>query len=493
MAWQGPLAATASRCHDPCFRADRCRTGTIPDKESRMFGRNRHDRLFARFASRGDVHALGVVFDATAPELLRIATHLVGSREAARDLVQSAFLLAIEGRAEFDQQRRVLPWLCGIVANLARNERRRAARVLKPTPPCPPDDPAAAAEAGEFRAAFARAKDALPELYRPVVDLHLEQGMAAVEIAGALGRPAGTVRTQIVRGLELLRRGLPRGLAVAVLPLDLAVLQPARACVLRHAATVWSAPAAVAGGATAFAFVGAGAMYKKITVVAVVGMLVALGVWIAAPSFARDDEPNEPGTVSRATAALPSAGGGGVRGNAAATEAPASHRERVEPTQPAAGPTGSLEVVARWQNDDVPAAGIAIDVVHTGDALGEVRARSMVTDGEGRARFERLAPGAILVQASTSARQEATIVANEQAAVSLALDGLPVDGLVIDHKGQPVAGADVWVSSEVRYSRLRADASPARGQYGRCTLRTDENGRFATRLKRTQCLAAFKA
>src|SRR5262245_14702383 len=287
-----------------------------------MFGRNRHDRLFARFASRGDVHALGVVFDATAPELLRIATHLVGSREAARDLVQSAFLLAIERRAEFDAQRRVLPWLCGIVANLARNERRRAARSLQPPPPCPSDDPAAAAEAHEFRAAFARAKDALPELYRPVVDLHLEHGMAAVEIASALGRPAGTVRTQIVRGLELLRRGLPRGLAVAVTPIDLAVLQPARACVLRHAATVWSAPAAVAGGAAAFAFVGAGAMYKKITVVAVVGLLVALGVWLAAPSLALGDEPDGPRTVPPATAAVRSAGGSSGRGNTVAAAAP---------------------------------------------------------------------------------------------------------------------------------------------------------------------------
>ena len=50
-----------------------------------MFGRTRQDRLFARFVERGDVQALGEVFDATAPELMRIAAHLVGSREQAAD------------------------------------------------------------------------------------------------------------------------------------------------------------------------------------------------------------------------------------------------------------------------------------------------------------------------------------------------------------------------------------------------------------------------
>ncbi|HZN40698.1 MAG TPA: sigma-70 family RNA polymerase sigma factor [Planctomycetota bacterium] len=153
-----------------------------------MFGRARHDRLFARFAATGDVHALGEVFDATAPELVRIAAHLVGSRDQARDLVQSAFLIAIEKRQQFAAERRVLPWLCGIVANLARNQRRRDQRELATVPRAGAEDPVAAAEAAEFRASFAQAKDALPPVYRPVLDLYLEQGLNAGQIGEALGR-----------------------------------------------------------------------------------------------------------------------------------------------------------------------------------------------------------------------------------------------------------------------------------------------------------------
>ena len=55
----------------------------------------RRDRLFERFRQTGDARALAGVFDLTAPELLRVATHLVGDRATAEDLVQSTFVQVI--------------------------------------------------------------------------------------------------------------------------------------------------------------------------------------------------------------------------------------------------------------------------------------------------------------------------------------------------------------------------------------------------------------
>ena len=46
----------------------------------------------------------------------------------------------------------------------------------------------------------------LPKPYQPVLHLHLGHGLSAQDIALALGRPPGTVRTQLVRGMELLRK-----------------------------------------------------------------------------------------------------------------------------------------------------------------------------------------------------------------------------------------------------------------------------------------------
>lgn len=51
----------------------------------------------------------------------------------------------------------------------------------------------------------------LGEPYRDVLRLHLEEGLNAKEIAARLARPAGTVRTQLMRALDLVRQRLPKG------------------------------------------------------------------------------------------------------------------------------------------------------------------------------------------------------------------------------------------------------------------------------------------
>ncbi|HZN39587.1 MAG TPA: sigma factor, partial [Planctomycetota bacterium] len=78
------------------------------------------DRLFLHFCRTGSARSLGKVFDRTAPELLRVAIYLSGNRADADDLVQRTFLTAIESRASHDRARRAMPWLLGILANLAR-------------------------------------------------------------------------------------------------------------------------------------------------------------------------------------------------------------------------------------------------------------------------------------------------------------------------------------------------------------------------------------
>ena len=88
---------------------------------------NREDRLFRRFCRTGDPDALAAVFDRLAPDLLRLARMMVG-RGAADDVLQATFVDAIEHRARFDQERRVRPWLCEMLANHARRHQRTVAR-----------------------------------------------------------------------------------------------------------------------------------------------------------------------------------------------------------------------------------------------------------------------------------------------------------------------------------------------------------------------------
>ena len=177
--------------------------------------RSRINRAFARYRSSGDPRALARVFDLTSTELLRVAVHLSGDRHAAEDLVQQTFLVAIEHRDRFDGDCDVLPWLCGILANRVRELRRRAqgpgpAHRADATP-----DPADEAAASELRRATHAAIRTLPEPYRRVLIMHLEHDLGGREIAEADGCSPSTVRSQIHRGLDLLRKALPAAFGAA--------------------------------------------------------------------------------------------------------------------------------------------------------------------------------------------------------------------------------------------------------------------------------------
>jgi len=184
--------------------------------------RSRENRCFRRFQEKRDPRMLAKVFDWTAPELLRVAGHLAnGDRELVEEVLQATFLTAIEDADRYDPSRDVRPWLLGILANHVRKERRRKLKqrgqdateaMLQAS-----DSPVADAQSAELDAASRKAMQELPSPFREAIVLHLQHGLSAKEIGEALQRPAGTVRTQIVRGMERLRGLLPVGFGVAAL------------------------------------------------------------------------------------------------------------------------------------------------------------------------------------------------------------------------------------------------------------------------------------
>src|SRR5262245_38453725 len=91
-------------------------------------------QLFERFRARGDLRALGKVFDELAPRLLPVALHR-GDAADAEDVLQQTFLLAIERADAFDATRRLEPWLAGLLTNIANNARRSAKRRRAETMP----------------------------------------------------------------------------------------------------------------------------------------------------------------------------------------------------------------------------------------------------------------------------------------------------------------------------------------------------------------------
>ena len=439
------------------------------------------DALFARYCRTGDGKALGIVFDRTAPELLRIAGWLCGNRADAEDLLQRTFLLAIEARAEFDRRQRALPWLCGILTNQARNlARDKARRAVLVTDGNAVRRPEQAAQDAEFAAAVAAARQELQSPYREVLELHLEQGLQCKEIAVQLGRPAGTVRTQLVRALELLRRRLPSGFvagaAAATLP-DAARLAAVRTAVLTHGKVQVPLAFGSAGTiATAATLTGAGIMAKKLLVAFAVLLLLSLGIYTAWPSAAAD--PPSPTDAPALVAADP----GGAHETAADTQLAAPLARQPSPAADSDPGFASVHVAVRWADDHSPAAGVGVSALDAVALMPSLRRRAL-TDANGMADLPHLQPGGWWVRTSheISMPPRLELRADQRECIELlAQRTCTAHGQVLDPEGRPVAGAQVW-------------SSPS-GASGETYLATtsDAGGNFTLPLVKSHALCARK-
>jgi RNA polymerase sigma factor (sigma-70 family) len=153
-----------------------------------------------------------------------IALRTTGNAHDAEEIVQDALVRAYRALAAYDEDRirelRLRPWLTTIVLNLCRNRART--RVVPSTPMAPllesgwqpaadaSTDPAGIALAMADRERLAAHLAALPERYRiPVVLRHVDD-LSYAELAEILGRPEGTLKAQVHRGLAMLRAAMAR-------------------------------------------------------------------------------------------------------------------------------------------------------------------------------------------------------------------------------------------------------------------------------------------
>ncbi|MCA8948182.1 MAG: sigma-70 family RNA polymerase sigma factor, partial [Planctomycetes bacterium] len=423
---------------------------------------SRIDRAFRRYLRTRDPSALGRVFDAVAPELYRLAWHLTGDRHVAEDLVQTTFLVALQDGGSFEtddaadgRRGRVVPWLYGILTNRVLDWRRQAKRRAAPAPDgfdVANDDPAAGAAARELRDDVARAIRVLPEPYRQVLLLHLVHELAPKEIAEALARPAATVRVQLRRGLELLRRGLPAGVAglaraAMPVPVGLAIV---RERVLANVAAEVGAVSMTAAG-SGIVFGGLLAMKKLVAFAALlVAGLVLWTVWPRGEIAPRSVEGGlraDPAAAASEPASLPADRGGDS----------ALAREAVDPP-PAADATAGVELLVRW-HDGTPAANVTVrclprastnaiasadDAVDRDDSLRETVGR---TGGDGVVRFVGLYAPRVRLTADRGGDVEIELVRGSiQRGVLDLSRGYDVTGRVVDLDDRPIAGATVWLS-----------------------------------------------
>jgi RNA polymerase sigma-70 factor (ECF subfamily) len=157
--------------------------------------------LAARLAS-GEEAAFVELYDACADRLHHYAAVRLGSRDAAADVVQSAFLNAVKSRRKF----RGVENPTAYMFRVARNEAIRAAKRAAARP-LPTQELFATATGGPSDDAevLAMALARLDADDREIVELKIYGGLAFREIADVTGLPQGTVATRYRRALESLR------------------------------------------------------------------------------------------------------------------------------------------------------------------------------------------------------------------------------------------------------------------------------------------------
>ncbi|MBA4065759.1 MAG: hypothetical protein C0501_18975 [Isosphaera sp.] len=244
--------------------------------------------LLAAFAERGDEAAFAALMRRHGPLVWGVCRRVVGDTHAAEDAFQASFLILARKARSVRSESSLAGWLARVAHRVALAARAAGAtrRLLEVSMAEVPDRPAPPAPAADLRAALEHELHQLPAKYHTPLVLCFLEGKTQDEAARELGWPAGTVRTRVARGLEMLRRrAARRGYTLAAAAVAPALAEGAAAATVPPAllaATARAVALQVAGAPVAAA---AGASVARLVAAATppaVGVKVALGVAAAA-------------------------------------------------------------------------------------------------------------------------------------------------------------------------------------------------------------------
>ncbi len=143
--------------------------------------------------------------------VFNVAWSISGDREQAEDIAQETFVKAYLGLPAFRGASKFTTWLYRIAVNQAlrmKSSRRRRTEMERPL-----DELVAASghrqsgevlELSEMEKSVRRAIAELPPAHRAAVTLRYLEGLSVAEVAEILGRPVGTIKSQIHHGLKML-------------------------------------------------------------------------------------------------------------------------------------------------------------------------------------------------------------------------------------------------------------------------------------------------
>jgi len=183
-----------------------------------MSGQEQITQVTRKLARDLDAHFEDVVSIFQGP-LFAYAYRMSGCRQDAEEVVQDAFIRAYHALRGYEPDRirslALQAWLYRICTNLTRNRRRQ--HTIPTTQLLEEHDSSRDHSADSISDGYERRENAeemqlmlsdLPPKYRSAVVLHFVNQLSYPEIAAALDQPEGTVKSNVHRGLNLLRQEL---------------------------------------------------------------------------------------------------------------------------------------------------------------------------------------------------------------------------------------------------------------------------------------------
>jgi RNA polymerase sigma-70 factor, ECF subfamily len=171
-----------------------------------------HERDLIIRVQDGDPEAFDLLVRRHLPRARRLARRLMLNPDDADDLVQDAFLRALEKMGSFDASRAFEPWFTRLLVNLGRDQRRK--QLIRRTERQDPElfpgrsSPHHDSERAELRQSLDEALRRLPDRQRLIVTLFEIDGHSTEEVADMLKVSQVTVRWHLHQARRALREAL---------------------------------------------------------------------------------------------------------------------------------------------------------------------------------------------------------------------------------------------------------------------------------------------
>jgi RNA polymerase sigma-70 factor (ECF subfamily) len=170
-----------------------------------------NERELVERCRRGDEGAFQELVERYKDLVFALIARTVQDRSRAEDLAQDVFLRIHRGLPYFRGEARLSTWIYRIVANVCLHDHAQAAPAISLDDDATRGrvDPSAADRRFgdlELRDRLEKAIARLPANYRLLVAAHYLKGVQYEDLAEALQLPLGTVKTQLYRAKQQLRR-----------------------------------------------------------------------------------------------------------------------------------------------------------------------------------------------------------------------------------------------------------------------------------------------